>query len=237
MKTTTSTVQRSVRIAFAGALLASGLSAKALILTTAPQVFLFGANDLDFTQSASLATFNQPGTLTGVHIELSGGANFTLKATSGTKAGTINSMTEDVAFSLTGLPFTALSTSIPTYSVGTFALPASSSMSFTSSGIAPLTSVDLSMIAQLNVYNVSAGAPLSIPFQFFADETFNFNKKGSGLAAGSEATGTGSARVWYSYELQTPPPPVPEVSTAISAGAFTLIGAVFLLRNRKTQAA
>jgi hypothetical protein len=237
MKTTSRKIQSLLRIAFTGALFASGLSAKALILTTAPQVFMFGVDDLDFSQSASLATFNQPGTLTGVHIELSGGANFTLTATSGSKAGTITGMTENAAFSLTGLPFAALSTSIPTYTVGTFPLSTFSSMSFTSSGVAPLTSVDLSMIAQLNVYNVSAGAPLSIPFQFSAEETFAFTKAGSGLAAGSDASATGTARVWYTYESKTPPPPVPEVSTAVSAAAFALIGGVFLLRNRKTQSA
>lgn len=203
-------------------------SAHAFVLNTPVQEFVFGPDEAPFSQTATLNTFNQTGALLGVHVELSGGAAFTLTATSGGSPGTVLGMTEDASFSLVGLPSVSLSTAVPTYSVGSFALPASSSQSFTGGGTAPVVDVDLTALFQLAAYDVSAGAPATIDFTFNSDEAFSFMKSGSGLAGGSDVVAGGKARVWYVYDNFLPPPSMPEVSTSVSAAGFAA-GVVALL--------
>lgn len=224
-----------LRAACVATLLVGSLSSQALILTTASQTFVFGPGDLDYSESAALATFNEPGTLLGVHIELSGSSLFTLTANSKSNPGRILGMTEDTSFMVTGLPYVSLGTVTPTYTVGAFNLGANSTRTFTDTGVAPTVSADLSALFQLAAYDMSVGAPSSLPFQFDAFESFSYTKSGSGLSAGSDASATGTVSVWYTYEL-TSPPPVPEVSTAVSAAGFALIGGIFVLRNRKKTA-
>lgn len=220
----------------AAALLTGGINAHAVVVTTLAGDFTFGPSPLDYTQAASLAAFNGPGTLLGVRIELSGSADFILTATAKSTAGQVLWMTEDASFSITGLPFAGLTTSVPTYSVPGFALAANTSQVFNHSAAAPLVSVDLSAAFELAAYDMSLGAPANLAFLFSAEEFFDFRKSGSGLTAGSEATAGGNVRVYYTYDVLPPPPtPVPEVSTAVSAAAFALIGGVFMIRNRRKQ--
>jgi hypothetical protein len=225
---------RSLSVALASALSMAGFGAQALVLTTVPQVFLFGPADDNFTQSASLATFNQAGALLSVHIELSGLAEFVLTAKADHNEGTVLEMTEQSFFSLTGLPSALLTTSSPVYSVGPFGLVANESRSFIGTVTAPMASVDLTALFDLNAYDLSAGAPASLPLLFTSMSEFTFAKSGSDLSAGSAIIGQGSVSVSYTYETVQPPPAVPEVTTALSAGGFALMGAFFLFRNRKT---
>lgn len=64
------------------------------------------------------------------------------------------------------------------------------------------------------------------------------------LANSFMTTGSGSLttladatlKLTVNYYVDDAPPPVPEVSTAVSAGAFALLGGVVLLRSRKVAA-
>jgi len=210
--------------------------AHAFILNSPVQEFMFGPDGPTFSQTATLNTFNQPGILLGVHIELSGETAFTLTATSGDTPGTVFGMTEDVSFSLSGLPFASLSAMVPTYAVGSFALPANSSQSFTGSLATPVAATDLTELFELAAYDVSAGAPATVDFTFHSEESFSFMKSGSGLAAGSEVSSGGKVRVWYVYDNFQPPPEVPETTTALSSTAFA-VGLLFYAWRRSVRTA
>ena len=234
MKPTIKTSQKPRSLLLATAFSLAGFGAQALVLTTTPQVFECGPAASDFTHAAFLAAFDQPGTLLGVHLELSGRCDFVLTAEATGQAGTVLGMTEQATFSISGLPFAALSTTSPAYSVGPFDLAAGASVFFSDSLVATTQTLDLTEVLQIAAYDVSAGAPSSLPFLFMSDEHFFFDKTGSGLFGGSDVMGEGTVRVWYSYDL-SPPPPVPEVTTALSAGMFALIGVLVMVRNRRQR--
>lgn len=211
--------------------MAGAIGAQATVVTTTPQVFQFGPAADNFTRSASLAAFDQLGTLVGVHVELSGYVDFLLTATSAGTPGTVNHLQEQAYFSIAGLPSAPLETSSPAFVYGPFDLAAGSSQSFGATGVGPLISIDLSAILDLNAYDVSAGAPALLPFIFTSREVFAFDKSGSGLFAGSDVTGQGTVTAWYTYQIAPPPPPaIPEMNTAVSTGAFLLVG--FLVAAR-----
>jgi hypothetical protein len=230
---------RSAAIPAAAALLIGVFATQATVVSTPPQVFHFGPAADNFMASAYLAAFDQVGTLLSVHLELSGEAAFVMTATSGANPGTVSSMTEKSLFSLTGLPFaTPLGSASPTFSVAPFALAPNSSRSISGTVLAPLVSSDLTVFPDLNAYDVSKGAPAHLPFLFNSLEEFSFSKTGSGLFGGSDVLGLGTVTAWYTYENSThlvpPPPPtvVPEMSSAVFAGAFALVGIVRLARGR-----
>ncbi len=217
----------------------AGIQAQAVVLTSLAGSFPFGPGDLDFTRGASLASYAGPGTLLGVRVELSGNVTCVLFATNDRNvAGTVDFMREDVSFRTSGLPLASLSSAIPTYSVPSFILAANSTRTFDVVGSAPLVFVNLTAPASLAFYDAGRGAPALLPFQFSTSETFAFSKAGSDISGGSTAIGQGLVNVYYTVDEPSlvPVNPVPEVSTAVSAGCFAILGTLVLVR-RKTRLA
>ncbi len=104
-----------------------------------------------------------------------------------------------------------------------------------------MVTVDLTARAELAFCNFGMGAPASLPFVFNASEVFALTKTGGDITGGSRATGEGLANavnvvnVFFLVELDSivPVGPVPEVSTAVSAGCFALLGGLALFRTRR----
>lgn len=218
-------------------LASAGIQAQAVVITTLAGTFPFGPGDLDFTQGASLATYAGPGTLLGVRIELSGTVTCVLFATNDRNvAGTVEFMTEDVSFAISGLPLASLSSAIPTYSVPSFILAANTTSTFNVVGIAPVAFVNLTAPASLAFYDSGMGAPAFLPFQFSTTETFSFTKAGSDISGGSTAIGQGLVNVYYTVDDPSVVPvnPVPEVSTAVSAACFAVLGVLMLVRGKRS---
>ena len=217
-------------------LASAGIQAQAVVLTSLAGSFPFGPGALDFTQGASLASYSGPGTLLGVRVELSGNVTCVLFATNNRNvAGTVDYMTEDVAFAIAGLPFASLSSAIPTYFVPSFILAANSTRTFNVVGTAPVAFVNLTAPASLAFYDSGMGAPAFLPFQFRTAETFTLSKAGSDISGGSTAVGQGLVKVYYTVDEPSivPVNPVPEVSTAVSAGCFAILGTLVLVRGRR----
>lgn len=216
-------------------LLSAGTNAHALVITTLAGTFPFGPSVLNYSQGASLFTYSGSGTLIGVRIELSGSASGLLTASNGgASAGTVTSMTDDVSFGISGLPFASLNSVIPTFSVPSFILNGNTTQTFPFAGSAPMVTVNLTAQTELAFYDSGMGAPASLPFVFNASEIFAFHKTGGDISGGSRVTGQGLVNVFYIEDDSiVPVGPVPEVSTALSAGCFALLGGLALFRTRR----
>ena len=217
-------------------LLSAGTNANALVITSLAGTFPFAPSPLNFSQGASLFSYSGPGTLLGVRIELSGSASGLLTASNGASlAGTVTSMSENVSFGISGLPLATLNSAIPTFSVPSFTLNGNTIQTFPFAGSAPMVTVNLTAPAALAFYDFGMGAPASLPFVFKASEVFAFSKTGGDISGGSRVTGQGLVNIFYTVDLDSivPVGPVPEVSTAVSAGCFALLGGLALFRTRR----
>ncbi len=215
-------------------LLSVGNNANAVIITSLAGTFPFAPGPLNFSQGASLFSYSGAGALLGVRIELSGSASGLLTTSNGgSLAGSVLLLTDNVSFDISGLPSATLNSAVPTFSVPSFTLAGNTTLTFPIAGSAPMVIVNLTAPADLAFYDFGMGAPASLPFVFKASEIFAFIKTSGDISGASRVSGQGLVNVFYTFDSIVPVGPVPEVSTALSAGCFALLGGVALFRNRR----